>query len=244
MRHRERELSVISVIIPTLDEAARIGALLTALAREAAPYEVIVVDGGSRDETLALAARHGARVLATSPGRGVQLVAGVQAAKGEILLLLHADSDFPAGGLAAVADALRRDASAVGGNFRLCFDGGDGFSRWLDGFYAWIRSHGFYYGDSGIFVRRAVYDTLGGLRPIALMEDYDFVRRMEAYGKTICIEEPPLRTSSRRFRGRRPAAIVWGWLVIHLLFHLGVSPERLARYYNSARRRTPSTGAV
>lgn len=237
MRHQEGKLSVISVIIPTLDEAPRIGALLTALAREAAPCEAIVVDGGSRDGTPALAAQHGARVLAASPGRGLQLVAGARAAKGDILLFLHADSEFPTGGLAALAAALRQDASAVGGNFHLRFDGGDAFSRWLDGFYAWIRRHGFYYGDSAIFVRRAVYDALGGLRPIALMEDYDFVRRMEAYGKTVCIEEPPLRTSSRRFRGRRPAAIVWGWLVIHLLFHLGVSPERLARYYDSARRR-------
>ena len=66
----------------------------------------------------------------------------------------------------------------------MLFDGDDPFSRWLDGFYVWLRSHGFYYGDSGIFVRRDVYDTMGGIRPIALMEDYDFVRRLEAHGNT------------------------------------------------------------
>ena len=118
---------------------------------------------------------------------------------------------------------------AIGGNFRLDFDGETGFDKWLEQFYAWIRARGFYYGDSGIFVRRAVYERLGGMRPIALMEDYDFVRRPARFGPTICINDPPLVTSSRRFAGRSPAAIVLGWLEIHALFHLGVSPDRLAR---------------
>ena len=68
------------------------------------------------------------------------------------------------------------------------------------------------------------------------MEDYDFSRRLERSGPTCCIEEPALVTSGRRFEGRRPLAIVAGWLVIHALFHLGVSPERLARLYNSKRQ--------
>ena len=68
------------------------------------------------------------------------------------------------------------------------------------------------------------------------MEDYDFSRRLERAGPTRCIAEPPLVTSSRRFHGRRPAAIVWGWLKIHALYHLGVAPARLARLYDSDRR--------
>jgi hypothetical protein len=76
------------------------------------------------------------------------------------------------------------------------------------------------------------------MRPVALMEDYDFTRRLERYGPTCCIEDPPVVTSSRRFRGRRPVAIVWGWLNIHALYHLGVSPDRLARLYDSQRRAT------
>ncbi len=126
---------------------------------------------------------------------------------------------------------------AVGGNFRLDFDGGTGFDAWLTRFYAWIRARGFYYGDSGIFVRRSVYQLLGGMRPIALMEDYDFVRRLERAGPTICIDDPPLVTSSKRFAGRSPVAIVAGWLRIHALFHLGVSPDRLARIYDSIKAR-------
>ena len=82
---------------------------------------------------------------------------------------------------------MTEDETLCGGNFRLLFDSDDPFSRWLDGFYVWLRSHGFYYGDSGIFMRRDVYDTMGGTRPIALMEDYDFVRRLEAHGNACCI---------------------------------------------------------
>ena len=125
----------------------------------------------------------------------------------------------------------------LGGNFRLIFPSDDRFSRWLTGFYAWFRSHGLYYGDSGIFLSRAAYDRLGGVKPIALMEDYDLCRRLEAAGPTTCIEEPPLLTSSRRFYGRHPLAIFLGWLWIHGLYYLGVPPERLARLYDSVRGR-------
>jgi len=228
---------MISVIIPTLDEAARLPALLDALGREETPHEIIVVDGGSTDATAGIARARDARVVLAPPGRGRQLHEGARRAAGNVLLFLHADCLFPAGGLAAVADALARNPRAPGGNFRLLFDGADGFSRWLEGFYARIRARGVYYGDSGIFVRRRVYERVGGIRPIALMEDYDLVRRLENAGRTLCIAEPPLVTSSRRFRGRRPAAIVLGWLRIHALYHLGADPERLARLYDSDRRR-------
>lgn len=228
---------MISVIIPTLNEARGIGALLEALAHEDTAHEVIVADGGSDDGTVTIARRLGASVLSTARGRGQQLVAGAAEARGDVLLFLHVDSVIPAGGLARIAHALVGQTALVGGNFRIHFDGDDNFSRWLDGFYVWIRKHGFYYGDSAIFVRRDVYDRLGGIRPIALMEDYDFVRRMEAAGETCCLRETPLQSSSRRFRGRHPVAIVWGWVVIHLLFHLGVSSAWLAWFYKSTRQR-------
>lgn len=228
---------MISVVIPALNEVPRLDRLLRALARERTAHEVIVVDGGSADGTAPLARALGARVARTAPGRGRQLLLGAALARGDVLLFLHADTRFPEGGLAALARALDSRPAAPGGNFRLLFDGADPFSRWLDRFYAWIRARGVYYGDSAIFVRRDAYDRLGGIRPIALMEDYDFVRRLENAGETICIRNPPLVTSSRRFRGRRPAAIVAGWLWIHALYHLGVSPDRLAALYDSTRRR-------
>ena len=92
-----------------------------------------------------------------------------------------------------------------------------------------------YYGDSAIFVRRDVSKHLGGMRPIALMEDLNFVRRLEKFGPTVCIEDPPLITSSRRFEGRNPIFIVLGWLTTHILYRFDVSPETLAAIYNSSR---------
>jgi rSAM/selenodomain-associated transferase 2 len=225
----------ISVIVPTLDEAARLPGLLVRLSDETPRPEIIVADGGSRDGSDEIALDHGARLIRSAPGRGQQLAAGAAGASGSILLFLHADTDFPAGGLARIAETLEAEHGTIGGNFRLVFDGASRFSRWLTGFYAWIRARGLYYGDSAIFVRAEVYRALGGFRPIALMEDYDFTRRLEWAGRTCCIAEPPLVTSSRRFKGRHPVAIVWGWLKIHALYHLGVPPGRLAELYEAQR---------
>ena len=231
------------MIIPTLNEAAHLPRLLKSLRAQDRACEIVVVDGGSTDGTPEAARARGATLLSSAPGRGRQLAKGAGAAGGEVLLFLHADCRFPDGGLAAIETALSTSPGIVGGNFRLLFDGDDRFSRWLEGFYARIRSRGLYYGDSAVFVRREVYRALGGIRPIALMEDYDFTRRLERFGATCCIAEPPLVTSSRRFRGRHPAAIVWGWLELHALYHLGVAPERLADLYDSQRERaTPADG--
>jgi hypothetical protein len=148
-------------------------------------------------------------------------------------LFLHADSTLLPGALGRIREALSIDTEIIGGNFRLVFDGDTPFSRWLTSFYAWIRSIGFYYGDSGIFVRRSVYEALGGFRPIPLMEDLEFVCRLERFGRTCCIMDPPLITSSRRFEGRRPREIFFGWVRLHVLFWLGVSPDRLAEIYRA-----------
>jgi rSAM/selenodomain-associated transferase 2 len=229
----------LSVIIPTLNEESSIGGLIGALQAQDPGCEIIVSDGGSTDRTREVSEANGARVLQCAPGRGQQAAAGADTATGDILFFCHADTALPDGALDAVCVALEEKPEAPGGNFRLLFDGGTGFDDWLNGFYAWIRSHGVYYGDSGIFVRREAYISTGGIRPIALMEDYDFVRRLERTGPTVCIGEPPLITSSRKFHGRHPVGIVCGWLWIHALWHLGVSPDRLARIYYGRKFRTP-----
>jgi rSAM/selenodomain-associated transferase 2 len=221
----------VAVVIPTLDEAPRIGALIGTLNREPELAEIIVTDGGSSDGTAALAARLGARVIAGARGRGAQLRAGAAAARGEILLFLHADSVFPPGGLTAITAALDHSPRAPGGNFRVIFDGVGGFDLWLTAAYAWVRRFALYYGDSGIFVRRSVYDAIGGIKPMALMEDWEFVRRLERAGPTIRVDDPPLVTSSRKFAGRRPAAVIWGLTLMHFLYWFGVPPERLAHVY-------------
>jgi len=191
------------------------------------------VDGGSRDRTLEVAHNCGVRTLISHPGRGAGIAIGAAASAGDVLFFLHADSTLPPGALDRINAVLSTDRMIIGGNFRLVFDGDTRFSRWLTRFCAWIRLLGFYYGDSGIFVRRPVYEALGGFRSIPIMEDWDFVRRLERFGRTCCIKEPPLVTSSRRFEGRNPLEIVYGWVRIHVLFWLGISPDRLVEIYRA-----------
>jgi rSAM/selenodomain-associated transferase 2 len=218
----------ISVIIPTLNEAENLPVALAALEGQNIAAETIVCDGGSTDGTLAIADRAKATIVTSLRGRGQQLHAGAQRASGDVLLFLHADTILPPGALRAVVQRLS-DGAVSGGNFRVIFDGQTAFAGWLTGFYAWLRRNGFYYGDSVVFLRRTAFETIGGIKPIALMEDYDLIRRLERHGGTICIDDPPVVTSSRRFDGRRPWRIFTQWLVIHALFHARVSPDRLAR---------------
>jgi len=230
----------ISVILPVLNEAENLPCALQALGGDG-DCQIIVVDGGSADETMRAARDLGAAVISSAPGRGQQIVRGVAEATGDILLFLHADTRLGPNALMAIRKCLGNEG-VVGGNFALTFDGGTGFARWLTGFYAKIRRHGLYYGDSAIFVRRSVYNRIGGMRPLSLMEDYDFVRRMEAAGHTVCLSRPGAMTSSRRFEGRRPWRIFAQWVWIHALFALGVSTERLSRIYRSDQHR-PAAGA-
>jgi rSAM/selenodomain-associated transferase 2 len=227
---------MISIVIPALNEAANLRRLLPLLAAEIEPHETIVVDGGSNDDTRAVARACGAVLLEAPPSRGGQIAKGATAARGETLWFLHADTMPAPGALGAIARALDASPAAPGGNFRLLFDGTREFDRWLDGFYAKLRVRGIYYGDSGVFVRASVYRDLGGMPGLALMEDFAFVRKLERAGPTLCVAEPPLRTSSRRFEGRSRPRIVAGWIAIHLLYALGVDARRLARLYRSDRR--------
>jgi rSAM/selenodomain-associated transferase 2 len=214
-----------------LDEERWLSPLLDAIRQQEAAHEVIIVDGGSRDRTLEIARISGVRVLVSRSGRGGGISLGAEASRGEVLFFLHADSALPPGALDRINEVLATSANIIGGNFRLVFDGDTDFSRRLTRFCAWIRLLGFYYGDSGIFVRRAVYEALGGFRPIPVMEDWDFVRRLQRLGRTCCIKDPPLVTSSRRFTGRHPFEIIYGLVKIHVLFWFGVSPDRLVEMY-------------
>lgn len=223
---------MISVIIPTLNEADKLPGLLAGLSDSHEAHEVIISDGGSDDDTVDYAMTWGARCATGSRGRGQQLARAADIAHGDILLFLHADTDLPPNALTQIRQALHTP-DVIGGNFALHFDGDTNFATWLNGYYAWLRSNGFYYGDSAVFVRRSAYDVIGGVRPISLMEDYDFVRRMERTGETVCLNNPGATTSSRRFEGRKPWRIFWQWVYLHALFHLRVPSSILAKLYRS-----------
>ena len=228
------EEPLVSVVVPVLDEESELAAPLTSVAALRGHFEVIVVDGGSLDATVSIAREHplGPRVLSAA-GRAQQLNAGAGAAEGELLVFLHADSRLPADAYASLTGALR-DFSILGGNFALRFDGGDRFSRLLTAFYAAQRRLGVYYGDSTIWVRAAVFDALGGYRPMPIMEDYDFVRRLERRGRTACLPGPAT-TSGRRWHMLGLPRTVTSWVVIRWLYLAGVPAERLAWMYAKAR---------
>ena len=151
-----------------------------------------------------------------------------------MLLFLHADSRLPCDAYASLAEAWRMPG-VVGGNFALRFGDGSGrFERVLGTVYRLQRRHGFYYGDSSIWVRREAFDELGGYREIPIVDDYDFVRRLERLGRTRCLPGPAT-TSARRWRAMGIPRTVLAWFVIRWLYVAGVSPARLVGLYRIVR---------
>lgn len=223
---------MISVIIPTYNEESRLEQLLRELQEQGTGAEVLVADGASTDATVAVAARH-ARVVRSERNRGRQLNRAAREAQGDILLFLHADVRLPAGALAAVERVLA-DRRVVGGTFSLEFTGDGLPGRVFTGINRWRRRFGIFYGDSGIFVRRELFERLGGFREWPLVEDYEFARRLVKAGKTVCLPER-LQVSSRRWSGGRLWRTMAAWLFIQTFYFLGVSPERLARWYPPVR---------
>ena len=221
----------ISIIVPVLNEAAEIPKLLLCL-RSLGAEEIIFADGGSADGTADMGCER-AKVVRSTPGRGVQMNAGARAASGEILLFLHADCRLKPGALDAVRAAMA-DPALVGGNFDLRFDGKDAAAAAFTVINRWRRRLGVFYGDSGIFCRRSVFETLGGYQPWPIMEDYEFARRLRRYGR-LALLEIPIWTSGRRWRKTGLMRTMWSWLLIQGLYTGGVSPHRLARLYRHVR---------
>lgn len=221
----------LSIVMPVLDEAADIDATLDALqAYRASGTELIVVDGGSRDRTLAACAGRADAVIAAPRGRALQMNAGAAVARAPVLLFLHADTRLPPG-----ADALVRDGLHTMGRRWGRFDVAiDGRSAWL-AVVAWMmnqrsRWSGIATGDQAIFVTRDAFDAAGGFPPQPLMEDIELSARLRRQGLPLCLREC-VRTSGRRWDQHgvwRTIVLMWR---LRLLYWLGVSAERLARAY-------------
>lgn len=222
----------VSIIVPVLNEEPALAKLLPRLRELNGDKEIVVVDGESDDRSVAVARSFDARVLQAPRGRGHQLHAGAVAARGDVLWFVHADSSPDSGALQAIASALSHSGVA-GGNFSVVFDGDHRAARQMTWLYAKLGALGLAYGDSGIFVRRAAYDAVGGFRQIRLFEDVDFIRRIRTAGQFQTLRSQ-IGTSSRRFAGRYPR--VWAlWITLQLLYWAGVSPDWLARWYRPAR---------
>lgn len=220
----------VSVIVPTLNEEGFIEFALARVGPLSSEVEVIVADGGSKDNTVAIARGLGARVITTAPGRGAQMDRGAELATGQVLLFLHADTELPNGWREAIEKTLE-DREVVAGAFRLSF-GSTGLWFRVVEFAARRRARylGLIFGDQAIFVRREVFNDIGGFRGLPLMEDVDCVKRLRRVGKVALLEKSVI-TSPRRWTTGGPIKnTLKNWFFL-LLYKAGFSPARLYDWY-------------
>lgn len=235
---------MLSVIIPALNETENLPHTLAAARLALGPGdEIIVADGGSQDGTRQVAEHAGAQVIVSPRGRGTQMNAGASAARGDAFLFLHADTLLPPDAGAQIRRALE-NPNTVGGNFTLRFDAPGPLARLFARVYnARSRRQRLFYGDSALWVRREIFDALGGFTEARLMEDYAFCLALRAEARrrhpNLPLSQPlPLLpsaivTSARRFRGKRGLALrmLGVWSLLHVLYACGVSPDTLERRF-------------
>ena len=234
---RDLSRSRVSVIVPILNEQSRIQALLDQLLALPGLHQIIVVDGGSRDQGAALAsARAGVVVLLAARGRGAQMNAGARAASGDVLLFLHADVTLPHDAVRWIDGALE-DSAVVAGAFRTwTVPDAQPAPRWAPLLHlADLRSRyaKLPYGDQALFVRAEVFRALGGFAEIELMEDLELSRRLCAAGRVVTLPASVL-VSGRRFLAR-PVFYTLVMNLFPLLYRLGVPPQALSRLYGHVR---------
>lgn len=225
----------LSIVIPVLNEAEGIGARLTVLQPlRAAGAEIVVADGGSTDGTPGLAAGLADSVVAAPRGRGSQMNAGAQQARGDILLFLHADTDLPDGALTAIAAAVAE--GAAWGRFDVRIVGVSPLLPVVATLMNWrSRLTGIATGDQAIFATREAFSRAGGFPDIPLMEDIAFSTALRRVARPACLTAK-VATSGRRWEKHgvlRTVLLMWR---LRLRFWLGASPQVLAREYGYVPR--------
>ena len=228
---RASELSI-GIVVPEFNEARILEAALERLRRIAGDCAVVIADGGSTDGSAAIARRFFPTEICPAPNRGAQQNRGAQSLTADVLLFLHADSAPPRDFAARIRRALR-DPLVVGGCFCLEFDAPRSMLR----FYSWFtRFPGrfFHFGDQGFFVRREVFERMGGFRSLPFLEDVDFLRRLRRYGR-FAVLPAAVVTSARRFLRRGVVRQQVRNILLVTLFELGVPAERLAHFYPHIR---------
>lgn len=224
----------ISVIVPTYNEEHNIQTVIEST-RAAGPCEVIVVDGGSRDDTVA-AAQSADIVIKSSLGRSIQQNQGAQRASGEALLFLHADCELSPGFVDAVSSCLEQDG-IVAGCFSQSIDHTARKYRTIENGNTWrVKNLGWIYGDQGLFLKKKTFNELNGFPPMPLMEDLYFSKKLKRQGKLVVCDHP-LKVSARRWEKNgviRQTLRNWGFVT---LAHCGVKPTTLASWYGHVREK-------
>ena len=223
----------ISVIVPVLDEEKQIATTLEAL-MALAPREILVVDGGSSDRSREIARRFGVNVISAERGRSRQMNRGAAQATGEVLLFLHADTRLPPSALYDIVSALT-DRRYVGGRFDVELEG----KHWMLPVVARMISQRSRLtkvatGDQALFVRRQVFEQMGGFPDIPLMEDIAFCRRLKLMGRVACLRTRVV-TSGRRWESDGVWRTIFRMWTLKLLYLGGVSPARLKQFYGDTR---------
>ncbi len=230
----------ISIIVPTFNEELSIKKTLDAVSRLINVDEVVVVDGGSSDKTIEIIdsfekLKKLKIIKMAEANRGRQLHEGTKHAKGEVFWFLHADTR-PVQGSARQIKQFMRYREVVGGNFEITFAGENRWARFLTKLYPYLRSIGLVYGDSAIFVRRDVYEKIGGFRFLPIFEDLDLYKRLQRQRGRFVHINLPVTTSSRRFENRSFLLTFSRWSFFQGLYWIGFPPRLLAKFYKPIRK--------
>ena len=225
----------ISIIIPTLNESLLLQRLLCGLNKIIdSQVEIIVVDGGSNDNTLEIASKYAHQVFVTEQGRATQMNYGAAFAKGEVLFFLHADSMLTTNAFQKLKEIVKESAY-VGGAFRLQIDSNKLLLSIISQVVN-LRSRFFHlvYGDQGIFVRKKNFFEIGRFMVTPLMEDVEFYGRLRASGKTVILDEKIL-TSARRWEKEGILyATFRNWLLL-IMYYMGIPAKQLEKLYLQVR---------
>jgi len=228
-------MPAVSLIIPVLNEAENISKIIQHVRELDAggAVEIIVVDGDAEGSTINAIKDEGLRTVVSVKGRARQMNRGAALATGDILLFLHADTYLPSNAFALVQAAMN-DKSFVGGAFDLGFNTRRRIFKITEA-YVFFRTRltKIPFGDQAIFIRRDIFEKIGGYRELPIMEDVDLMKRIRKRGDRICIIPEKVRTSPRRYEQEGIIyTMIRNWM-LQLQYALGVSPERLVRWYKS-----------